>query len=154
MKAYMSREHIESHLSNLISRKYNKFQWWRKYYYREELPDKAPLKQKILNGDYNPSDYIYQYEHEQYLLEDRLLKCKNTEESHDARSLFFEKMRRLNEDYQKDEDKIMAKLLSAFKRTFNFSKERMMPIMENFDGTLEELYDHVSDLYKKERNMR
>lgn len=151
MNVHMDREHIESQLARLTKKKYNRYYWWRKYEYREELSDKAPLMQKIIHGDYNVSDYIYQYQHEYYLMEDKLPKCKNVEEQHEIRSLFSEKMRRLNEDFQKDETTIMKDLLIAFKKTFNFPKERTMSIMENFDGTLEELYTHIKYLYEKER---
>jgi hypothetical protein len=148
MVVYMSRDHVEQKLSRLTKKKYNRYYWWRRYEYRNELPEKYPLKQRIINGDFDPSDYLYQAEHEQYLLEDKLPTCKNLEEELEVRSLFCERMRRLNEDYEKDEANIMKSLCSSFKKCFNVSKDDLMKIMESFDGTLEELYDHIKLAYE------
>jgi hypothetical protein len=45
----------------------------------------------------------------------------------------------------------MAKIYSDFRKTFNVQREELTSIMENFDGTLLDLYDHVKKLKKDEK---
>ena len=66
----LQRDFLETHLSKLSKKTYNQFIWWRRYQQRQTLHDKRTLYEKIVNGDYEHSDYYYQAEHENYLLED------------------------------------------------------------------------------------
>ena len=148
MQALCSRQFLESQLARLTKKKYNKYYWWRRYESRNELDKKTPLYEKIKHGDYDPSDYLYQIEHEFYLMEDKLATIPDVSDKHEARGLFMERVRRLNEDYQKHEKELMDKIHSDFRKTFNIQKQELMGIMENFDGTLLDLYDHIKKLKK------
>ena len=64
----LQRDFLETHLSKLSKKTYNQFMWWRRYQQRQTLHDKRTLYEKIVNGDYEHSDYYYQAEHENYLL--------------------------------------------------------------------------------------
>ena len=151
MQAFCDRSFIESQLQCLNPTKYNRYYWWRRYEIRKELDKKTPLYEKIKHGDYDPSDYLYQMEHEFYLMKDKLVDIKHPDERHEIAGLCLERARRLNEDYQKNEKELMAKIYSNFRRTFNIQKEELTIIMENFDGTLLDLYDHVKKLKKHEK---
>jgi len=148
MRAYCDRSFLESKLSCLDKKTYNPYQWWRRYGAKKELNKKTPLYEKIKNGDYDPSSYLYQMEHEFYLMDDKLSSLKDPEKLHEARSLFLERARRLNEDYQKNEKEIMDGLCTDFCKTFKMSRQELTDIMESFDGTLLELYEFV----KKSKN--
>lgn len=151
MQAFCDREFLEDQLSRLTKKKYNKFYWWRRYESRNELDKKTPLYEKIRNGDYDHSDYLYQMEHEFYLMKDKLIDVIYPDERHEIAGLCLERARRLNEDYQKHEKDLMTKLYSDFRKTFNIQRDELTKIMENFDGTLLELYDYVKKLKKNEK---
>jgi len=150
MQAFCDREFLESQLVRLTKKKYNQYYWWRRYETRKELDKKTPLYEKIKHGDYDPSDYLYQMEHEFYLMEDKLVNVKNVSDRHEVKGLCLERARRLNEDYQKHEKELMDKIYSDFRRTFNIQRQELTSIMENFDGTLLELYDHIKKLKRNE----
>lgn len=141
----LDRDFLESELSKLWSNKYNCYQWWRRYVSRNTLPKKTPLYEKIVNGDYDPSTYLYQADHEVHLLADKLHNVKHPDEAHDITSLFMERRRRLLIDYEKEEANIMRELKSDFVKTFKIDKKLLESIMETFDGTLVELYNHIKN---------
>lgn len=145
MRAYLDREFIEDKLARLTRVKYNRYYWWRRYELPPLLDKKTPLYEKLAHGDYDASDYLYQMEHELYLMEDMLSGIKNPDEKHEVRSLCMERVRRLNEDYHKHEQELINKLTSDFRRTFNIQKNELLEIMNDFDGTLLDLYQYIKN---------
>ena len=139
----MDREHIEQRLSQLSKKTYNQFVWWRRYQQRQVLSDRSSLYHKILNGDYETSDYYYQAEHENYLLEDATQNLKTFEEKLDKISLFRARYKKLHEDFLKEETEIMTKMKKDFVKELKISKDELDAIMESFDGTVLELYEHI-----------
>lgn len=139
----MDREHIEQRLSQLPKKTYNQFVWWRRYQQRQVLSDRSSLYHKILNGDYETSDYYYQAEHENYLLEDATQNLKTFEEKLDKISLFRARYKKLHEDFLKEETEIMTKMKKDFVKELKISKDELEAIMESFDGTVLELYEHI-----------
>lgn len=144
--AYCSFEFLEEKLSNLYAARYNKYHWWRRFEYRKELSERAPLRDRIAHGDFEVSDYLYQSELEDYFLEVKVSECKTADDIHEARKLFNERKRRLIEDYERDESKLMRNLKSQLSKKFHISIENLSAIMEDFDGSTLELYDHLQDL--------
>ena len=147
----LAREFLEEQLSKLIPKRYNQFVWWRRYEVRQTLPDKSPLYDKIINGDYEHSDYYYQAEMENYLLADKIKDIKYFEDQLEHRSLFSARWKRLIDDYQKDEKEILRKMKKDFKATFNILPDELEFIMQDFDGTTLELYDYVKKLTRERR---
>ena len=141
----LPREFLEEQLAKLTPASYNPYYWHRRYKAKEELSSKHPLYERIVHGDFDPSEYYYQAEHEMYLLEDKLKTCKNLEEEHDARQLFMERRRKLLEDYEKEERKRMEKLTNAFVKTFSVNKDQLETIMDTFDGSLLDLYNYIKN---------
>ena len=76
----LPRTFLEEQLSKLTPKRYNQFVWWRRYEVRQTLQDRSPLYDKIVNGDYEHSDYYYQAEMENYLLYDKIKDIKYFEE--------------------------------------------------------------------------
>jgi hypothetical protein len=147
----LSREFLEQELSKLQKKTYNQFQWWRRYQTRKVLHDKKPLEEKILNGDYEHSDYYYQALHENYLLEDKIKDVKYYESKLNDISLFRTRYKRLMDDYEKDEKELIKDLRRDFRVVFRITYEELDEIMANFDGTTHELYLHVKQLMKERR---
>lgn len=143
MTIRLSREFLEEQLAKLTPASYNPYYWHRRYKSKEELSNKHPLYERIAHGDFDPSEYYYQAEYEMYLLEDKLKTCKNVDEEHEARGLFMERRRKLIGDYEKEEAKRMDKLKSAFFKTFGIKRDLLESIMENFDGSLLDLYQYI-----------
>ncbi len=142
----MTREHIEERLSQLPRKTYNQFVWWRRYQQRQTLHPYRTLYEKILNGDYETSDYYYQAEHENYLLEDAVKDLKHYEEKLDKIGLFRARYKKLHEDFLKEETEIVKNMKKDFKKEFKISEEELDSIMESFNGTTLELYQHVKQL--------
>jgi hypothetical protein len=141
----LSRHFLSKELKKLKPDKYKKFQWWRRYVSRNTLPKKTPLYEKIVHGDYDASTYLYQADHEMHLLSDKLQNVKHPDEAHDIKNLFMERRRRLLIDYEKEEANIMRELKSDFVKTFKIDRKLLETIMETFDGTLVELYNHIKN---------
>jgi hypothetical protein len=57
----------------------------------------------------------------------------------------MERRRKLLEDYEKEENKRVQKLKTAFRNTFSIDKEQLESIMENFDGSLLDLYHYLKN---------
>ena len=142
----MTREHIEKGLSHLSKKTYNQFVWWRRYQQRQTLHPYRTLYEKILNGDYETSDYYYQAEHENYLLEDATQHLKSYEDKLDKISLFRARYKKLHEDFLKEETEIVKSMKKDFKKEFKISEEELDSTMESFDGTTLELYQHIKQL--------
>ncbi len=147
-----SREFIEEKLSKLQKKNYNQFQWWRRYQTRKTLHDKVPLEQRILNGDFEHSDYYYQALHENYLLEDKVKGKVYYEDMLDDVSLFRTRYKRLMDDYEKDEKELIKDLRKNIRTITKITYEELDQIMETFDGTTHELFIYVRDLMKKRRD--
>ena len=147
----LSREFLEEQLCNLIPKRYSQFVWWRRYESRQTLPERSPLYDKIVNGDYEHSDYYYQAEMETYLLQDRIKDIRFYEDQLEHRSLFGARWKRLMDDYAKDEKEILRKMKKDFKGTFGISGDELELIMEDFDGTTLDLYTHVKQLTRERR---
>ena len=147
----LPRTFLEEQLSKLTPKRYNQFVWWRRYEVRQTLQDRSPLYDKIVNGDYEHSDYFYQAEMENYLLADKIKDIKYFEDQLDHRSLFGARWKRLIDDYQKDEKEILRKMKKDFKGTFGISGDELELIMEDFDGTTLDLYTHVKQLTRERR---
>jgi flagellar biosynthesis regulator FlaF len=147
-----SREFIEEKLSKLQKKNYNQFQWWRRYQTRKTLHEKVPLEQRILNGDFEHSDYYYQALHENYLLEDKVKGKVYYEDMLDDVSLFRTRYKRLMDDYEKDEKELIKDLRKNIRTITKITYEELDQIMETFDGTTHELFIYVRDLMKKRRD--
>ena len=139
--------YVRDKISTFTPVRYNKFYWWRRFKMRETLHPYKPLYDKIMNGDYEVSDYFYQAKYELELMEEELSKIKNEEDKHEKRGLWMERYRRLNEDYAKDEENIMKNLIKDFKIVFRVTEEELYSYMEKCDGDLMCLYNTVKQDY-------
>jgi hypothetical protein len=136
----LDREFLEDKIGHLYPKKYNKFQWWRRYHEIQELDEKAPIRLKILNGDYEYPNYFYQAQHEVYRMNDEVKDMKLGEDRIDRINLYMERYRRLMEDSHKEEDKRFNGLKKRLSKEFKMSKQDLELVMEDFDGTIDELY--------------
>ena len=97
------------------------------------------------------SDYFYQAKYELELLDEKLASITDPEAKHEQRGLSMERYRRLMNDYEKDEEKLMKALKKDFKSVFDISEERLERFMETCDGDLIYLYNIVKQDYVRRR---
>jgi hypothetical protein len=135
---------LEDKIKSFTPSRYNKFFWWRRFEQRKPLHKYHPLRNKIANGDYEVSDYFYQIQWENKLIEDKIASMDSPEDQHDFRKLSGERVRRLTVDYEKDQAKIDESMFEDFRITFKLSKDTVEKKMVEFDGTLLEFYDSLS----------
>ena len=141
-----SRKELKEKFSHLQKLNYNQFRWWRMYDVKKKPLDACqPLRARIANGDYDFSHYWYQAAWVEHDINDLAIECK------DDAGLFSEKVqvlsarrKRLYEDYEKDEKWKLDDLVKEFSRNFHITKDEAMLEMEEFSGTLLELYDYIS----------
>lgn len=141
----LDREVLEEKISHLSEKKYNKYQWWRRYQDIQELEEKAPMIRKINNGDYDYPSYFYQAQHEVYRMYDEVKDMKPSEDKVDRINLYMERYRRLMEDSEKEENKRFNALKKRLSKELKISKEDLESVMENFEGTIEELYLYLKN---------
>jgi hypothetical protein len=141
----LDREFLEDKISHLSEKKYNRYQWWRRYQDIQELDDKAPMISKINNGDYDYPSYFYQAQHEVYRMCDEVKDMKPGEDRVDRINLYMERYRRLMDDSEKEENKRFNALKKRLSKELKISKEDLESVMENFEGTIEELYLYLKN---------
>jgi len=149
----LDRNHLEEKLDHLFTKKYNRFQWWRRYHDVQELEEKAPIMRKILNGDYDYPSYFYQAQHEVYRMSDEVEDMPYGEDRIDRINLYMERYRRLMEDSHKEEDKRFNALKKRLSKEFKMTKEAVEDLMEDFDGTIEDLYLYLLNQKNEKSNL-
>ena len=143
--------YVREKIATFTPVRYNQFYWWRRFKMRETLHPYKPLYDKIKNGDYEMSDYFYQAKYELELLEEKLAETNGVEARHEVTGLSMERYRRLMNDYDKDEEKILQQLKKDFKITFKVTEEELEKYMEECDGDLMCLYNTVKQDYVSKR---
>jgi hypothetical protein len=144
MKPILDRSFLEDRVSKMHKKKYNQYQWWRRYQPRFTLDEKSPLHSRIANGDLEASHYLYQAEMELLSLQDKEKQLKEVDDIHEARRLFHERHKRLQEDFQKDESKLLEDVKKSFTKEFGIKREELERTMEDFEGSLMDMYNHFA----------
>ena len=138
-----------------IHRKRTPFYWWRRFRTHKSLPYKATLLDKIRNGDFEYPEYFQQAEWELEWMRDEQQEFIDNYngDNYESDILYIDIERRarkrwkaLYEDGMKTEFDRMDDFKTKLCREFKFSKDKLVDIMEQFGGTMEDLYFHVAKL--------
>ena len=130
-------------------RKRSPFYWWRRFKSHKYLPHNASLLRKIENGDYNYPDLFKHAEWELvWMKEEQEEFIKNYQGKNYEHDNLYEDIERrarkrynkLYEDAIKDETDRMERLINGLSKYFKIKKDNIRNIIEEFDGTTEELY--------------
>ena len=125
------------------------FYWWRRFRTHRNLPYKAPLINKIRNGDFEYSPFFEQAKWElHWMKEEQEEFIKNYQGKNYENDNLYEDIERrarkrynkLYEDAIKDETDRMERLINGLSKYFKVKKDNIRNIIEEFDGTTEELY--------------
>ena len=125
------------------------FYWWRRFRTHRNLPYKAPLIDKIKNGDFDYSPFFEQAKWELHWMKEEQESFINNYQGEDYEldNLYTEieirarkRYNKLFEDGMKDEFDRMDRLVNDFKKNFKILKDIIKETIEEFDGTIEELF--------------
>ena len=146
----LSRKQLQTHFDKLQKLNYNVFRWWRMYESKNKpLDNRKPLRERIMNGDFEFSHYYLQALWVEHDLNDLQIECKGDDGVFVERGAVMRARRkRLYEDYERDEKEKLRELRKCLHQSFKISKEELINVMEEFGGTTLELYFHLDDKYK------
>ena len=142
---------IEKHLKKYQPLNYNRFRWWRWYEAKNKpLPYKSNFKDKILNGDFDHSCYMFQAYLCEHMLNEIEKECGNDIAKFNEKGAVLKARRkRLWEDYEKDEADRLHSLYQQFVKHFNVNKEQVIEEALECCGDTINLYYIMEDKYPK-----
>jgi len=146
----LSRKQLQTHFNKLQKLNYNAFRWWRMYESKKKpLDTRSPLRDRILNGDFEFSHYYLQALWVEHDINDLQIECKGDDGVFVERGAVLRARRkRLYEDYERDEKDKLRELKKCLHQSFKITKPQLEEVMEEFGGTTIELYFHLDNRYK------
>ena len=102
--------------TNFYTKKYDRFMWWRSYTLRNKpLSSLHPLRDRIANGDFDLGSYTFEIELVQHRLNDKYKKLGHDDvQYHEAIQVDKARLKRLQEDRDKDEKNKLQELKKCF----------------------------------------
>jgi hypothetical protein len=141
-----SKEEILKELSKLKRIRYNQFRWWRRWESQKpSLSKTKPLIDRILNGDFDFSNYYWQAQYVHIEMEEKKSIAKDNLHWLEIVTTDRARLKRLIDDFERDENERLAELEKSFLKSFHITKEDYRSYLEKFDGTIEELYHYISE---------
>ena len=152
-----TRKWLEKELSKRYFKKpYDRFMWWRSYTPKQKpLGTKATFRDKILNGDYEQGPYLMEVELAKHTMNDKFDACitaggePDFSKYHQETSIDRARIKRLNEDYEKDESKKLEELRKGFVKEFMMTNEDYDKEVLKTSGTVTDFYYAMEDKYGK-----
>lgn len=138
-----SREVVMKHIKKLQPLNYNKFMWWRTHTDKiVPLGKRAPLKDRILNGDFEPSSYMWQAQYALYTALDKIDLTKHDHQTQmEMLAVDFARYKRLMEDFNKEEPARLEALYEAFTYSFQITREELEERLIQWPGTILNFYN-------------
>ena len=126
-----SEKNILTQLSNRYYKKpYDRFMWWRSYTLKNKPLDKrSSFRDKILNGDFEQGPYLLEVELAKHTMNKKYKEAMTSRGDvdwslwHSNCSIDRARIKRLNEDYEKDEKSKLEEVKKGFLLTFKMTKE-------------------------------
>jgi hypothetical protein len=146
-----SKAWLERYLKKTYyKKKYDRYMWWRSYTLRNKpLTNRHPLRDRILNGDFDLGPYVFEIE----LVEHRINEKSQTHKHEDTFSediqLDKARRKRLQEDRDKDEATKLEELRKAFVFEFRMTKEQYDKEVVKPNKDLISFYYKMEDKYGK-----
>lgn len=125
-KPIHEKKWLEKYLgANYFKKKYDRFMWWRSYSLKKKpLPDISPLRTRIENGDFDLGPYIFEIELAKHRINEKFLIHKHEDTFREDTQIDKARIKRLQEDRDKDEKIKLEALKKAFVLEFNMTKEQ------------------------------
>ena len=146
----MTRKAVDKQLSQYQKINYNQFRWWRMYQPKRKLLDnRQPLRDRILNGDFDFSCYKAQIYWCEYQLNDIHEECHpDTQKYLEKTSVLRARRKRLIEDFERDEKDRLEYLIKDFTRYLRCDRDQVIEEMLNCSGELIDLYYIIEEKYQ------
>jgi hypothetical protein len=146
-----SKEMVLSHIKKLQPLNYNKFMWWRTHTDKVvPLGKRALLKDRILNGDFNPSSYFWQAQLALYTAKDKLdLSKHDTRYQLELIAVDIQRYKKLMEDFEKEEKNRMFALYDAFTSEYKITKEELEEEFLKWSGDILSFYYYAEEFIYK-----
>ena len=147
----LSRKEVEKQLSTYQKINYNQFRWWRMYQPKNKpLDSRKPLRDRILNGDFDYTCYRAQQYLVEYQLNDILEECGIDYQKYlEKTSVIRARRKRLIADFEKDEAERLENLKNEFTKYFRINRKEVEEEMVNFTGdSLIDFYFYIDEKYK------
>lgn len=144
-------EVIEEQLSQLQKLNYNQFFWWRRWGRKgQSLHKYSPLIDKIRNGDFDPSPYLWQIYYCQWEIDQKYNQHAGDSRAQASETrLDKQRRRRLIDDHEKYERENLKQLRKDFLVVFRMTKKDFDNDVVEVGGSLEEFYNYCEDTYGK-----
>jgi hypothetical protein len=140
-------EVVDKELSKLKPLNYNKFMWWRTHtQLGVPLGKRAPLKDRILNGDFDFSCYYWQAQSTAIQARKKLDLDKDDYQSqYEKVTVDVARYRRLLADFDKEENSRIEALLDAFTISFKIGREELLDRLCNWSHDLLSFYESLDE---------
>ena len=140
---------INTKLSSYQKLNYDRFMWWRTHTDNNDpLSKRLPLKDRIINGDFEFSSYYWQAQSAALVGKNKIdLSKDDHREQINKTSIDLERYRRLVADFEKEETKRIEEFIEAFTKAFNFTREELYAKLETWEGDILSFYDCLCMVY-------
>jgi hypothetical protein len=136
------RKVVEKHLSKLQKLNYSQFRWWRNYQVPKPLPKTKLMVERIKNGDFEPSPYLWMAQG--VLWEKHDSDNDKSIEPYEQRkrgSMLLTKYEKLMADFEKDEEDRIETFIKDLSKSLKVDKEKLREDFESFNGTVLEFFE-------------
>ena len=133
---------------------YDRFMWWRSYTSKKKpLPNKASFLDKCKNGDYDYGSFTYEIELVKHKLRPIYQTMVIDQQDHgrfmSAHSIDKARIKRLNEDLQKDETRKLDEVTRQIMKEFGLTRIEAEDELINCEGeTILQVYRCIEKKYK------
>jgi hypothetical protein len=151
-----ARKDIEKMLSrNYYKKPYDRFMWWRSYTPKNKpLHKNSDFRDKIVNGDFEQGPYLLEVELAKHTMNDKYVDATTTNGDvdyslyHSNTSIDRARIKRLHEDFEKDEKNKLEEVKKGFVLNLKMTKEQYDKEVENTGAKdLVTFYDRMSKKY-------
>lgn len=143
---------LDKHLkTNYYKKKYDRYMWWRSYTLKNPpLSNKHPLRDRILNGDFDLGSFIYEIELVEHRMNAKWREHKHEDTYQEDTQLDKARRKRLQEDRDKDEATKLQELRKCFLFEFKMTREQYEREVTKYTGPdLVNFYYRMQDKFKQ-----
>ena len=146
-----SKAWLERYLKkNYYTKKYDRYMWWRSYTLRNQpLSNRHPLRNRILNGDFDLGSYVFEIELVEHRMNEKSLSHKHEDTFQEETQVDKARRKRLQEDRDKDEVNKLHELKKSFLYEFKMTKEQYDKEVVKPNKDLISFYFKMEDKYGK-----
>ncbi len=151
-KLVHTQEWLEKYLSsNYYKKKYDRFMWWRSYSLKKKpLDNLQPLRKRIENGDFELGPFVFELELVQHRINEKYTKLGHDQVQYiEAIQLDKARIKRLQEDRDKDERLKLETLKKAFVLEFNIDKKQYDREVGRPNTSILSFYDKMEKRFGK-----